>query len=80
MCDCEVADETIKFSLEDMSGYKVNVVCTDLGLTSLPLHLPPDTIYLNMANNRVQRFLPIQDFSTSTTTLTLYHMFKVYFQ
>jgi len=53
LCDCEVADETIKFSLKDMSGYKVNVVCTDLGLTSLPSHLPPDTIYLNMENNQV---------------------------
>ena len=59
MCDCEVADETIKFSLEDMSGYKVNVVCTDLGLTSLPLHLPPDTIYLNMANNQVANYIVI---------------------
>jgi len=53
LCDCEVADETIKFSLEDMSGYKVNVVCADLGLTSLPSHLPPDTIYLDMKNNQV---------------------------
>ena len=53
LCDCEAADETIKFSMEDMSNYKVNVVCTDLGLTSLPSCLPPDTIYLNMANNQV---------------------------
>eukprot|EP00092_Neocalanus_flemingeri_P023132 GFUD01025081.1.p1 GENE.GFUD01025081.1~~GFUD01025081.1.p1 ORF type:complete len:565 (+),score=137.16 GFUD01025081.1:64-1758(+) len=53
LCDCEVAEETIKFNLEDMTGYKVNVVCTDLGLTSLPLRLPPDTIYLDMANNKI---------------------------
>jgi len=53
LCDCEVADETIKFSQEHLSRYKVNVVCTDLGLTSLPQHLPPDTIFLNMANNQV---------------------------
>ena len=55
LCDCEVADETIKFSLEGLSRYKVSVVCTDLALTSLPQHLPPGTIYLNMANNQVQR-------------------------
>ena len=66
MCDCEVADETIKFSMEDMSKYKVNVVCTDLGLTSLPSCLPPDTIYLNMANNQVAfHIFDLKQFLTS---------------
>ena len=34
-------------------GFKVNVFCTDLGLTRLPLSLPPDTVYLNLENNQV---------------------------
>ena len=34
-------------------GFRVNVFCTDLGLTRLPLSLPPDTVYLNLENNQV---------------------------
>ena len=37
-----------------MSRFRVNVVCTDQGLTSLPDNLPPDTIFLNVANNQVK--------------------------
>ena len=48
-----MADETINISQDQLDNYKVNVVCTDLALSSLPLHLPPDTIYLNMADNKV---------------------------
>ena len=73
-CDCEVADELRKVSIDDIEledeeeeelstgfrlhragrdGFKVNVFCTDLGLTRLPLSLPPDTVYLNLENNQV---------------------------
>ena len=34
-------------------GFKVNVFCTDLGLTRFPVSLPPDTVYLNLENNKV---------------------------
>ena len=37
----------------ERDGFKVNVFCTDLGLTRLPLSLPPDTVYLNLENNQV---------------------------
>ena len=49
-----MADETINISQDQLHNYKVNVVCTDLSLSSLPLHLPPHTIYLNMADNKVR--------------------------
>ena len=71
-CDCEVADELRKVSIDDIEledeedvstgfrlhrsgkdGFRVNVFCTDLGLTRLPLSLPPDTVYLNLENNQV---------------------------
>ena len=54
-CYCEVADQTIKFNVEEMSEYKVNVVCSDLALSSLPPSLPPHTIYLQLENNKVRR-------------------------
>ena len=38
---------------EERDGFKVNVFCTDLQLTRLPLSLPPDTVYLNLENNQV---------------------------
>ena len=34
---------------------QVSVLCRDLGLTQLPLTLPPDTIYLDLTNNKVGR-------------------------
>lgn len=37
----------------ERDGFKVNVFCTELGLTRLPLSLPPDTVYLNLENNQV---------------------------
>jgi len=60
-CDCEVADETRKYNLEDMSRFRVNVVCTDQGLTSLPDNLPPDTIFLNVANNQISSLMDLSD-------------------
>ena len=38
---------------EEEEGFKVNVFCTDLGLTRFPVSLPPDTVYLNLENNKV---------------------------
>ena len=69
-CDCEVAEERRKVSIDDIEeqqleagdvgdtegeeeGFKVNVFCTDLGLTRFPVSLPPDTVYLNLENNKV---------------------------
>ena len=63
-CDCEVADEQIIVSVDDIEAvniqarvkvenFKVSVFCIDQGLTQLPVSLPPDTIYLNLENNQV---------------------------
>ena len=48
----KVADATVDFDMENV-GYKVNVVCTNQGLRSLPESLPPDTIFLYLDNNKV---------------------------
>ena len=42
-------------SVMETEGFKVNVFCTDLGLTSMPVSLPPDTVYLNLQNNQVHK-------------------------
>ena len=62
-----MADEQRKVSIDDIvptvassptkrtrEGFKANVFCTDLGLTKLPISLPPDTVYLNLQNNQVR--------------------------
>ena len=38
---------------EEEEGFKVNVFCTDLGLTRFPVSLPPETVYLNLEKNKV---------------------------
>ena len=48
----KVADATVDFDMENI-GFKVNVVCTNQGLRSLPKSLPPDTIFLYLDNNKV---------------------------
>ena len=63
-CDCDVADEQIIVSVDDieslntrprirLQNFKVSVHCNDLGLTQLPVSLPPDTVHLNVENNQV---------------------------
>ena len=53
--DEEEEDVSTGFRLQrsGRDGFRVNVFCTDLGLTRLPLSLPPDTVYLNLENNQV---------------------------
>ena len=46
------AGDDVPDNMEE-EGFKVNVFCTDLGLTSMPVSLPPDTVYLNLQNNQV---------------------------
>ena len=48
------AGDDVPDNMED-EGFKVNVFCTDLGLTSMPVSLPPDTVYLNLQNNQVNK-------------------------
>ena len=51
--DVEEVSTGFRLHRTGRDGFKVNVFCTDLGLTRLPLSLPPDTVYLNLENNQV---------------------------
>jgi len=63
-CTCGVADEQRKVSINDIiptvstrrtkQEFKVNVFCTDLALTKMPLKLPPNTVFLNLENNQIR--------------------------
>merc|ERR1719369_937883 len=53
-CNCLLAKEEVMYIQKgEERKLKASVVCSSLNLRELPLVLPPNTIYLRVANNQI---------------------------
>ena len=54
VCECEVAVEAVRYTMEYQEMHKINMVCRDKGLISLPASIPDTTSVADFSNNKVR--------------------------